>query len=521
MAAAAPNTRRDFTDMAPGLNVRTRVHEYGGGAYAVSDGVIVFSEFDDNRLLLKRSPGASRQELVTDPALRFADMAIDAARDRVIAVVEDQRESAIEARNLLAAVSLADGVDQRAGHRPRLLLRSASEPRWSRPRLADLGLPADALGRHRPVGRAASGRTARSVSRSTSPAAPAESVMQPKWAPDGSLLYVSDRSDWWNLYRWRAGAPGSAAVAPMEAEIGGPAVGLRPVRLRHRRRRHHLRLRQRPGWLAAAGPRARARLPGRSSFDATGLAYVRVREGVTHRHRRQPPRGRPRCVRLDLAPAAPRSGCARPARSTVDAAYLSVPELHRVPDLGGRTAYAWYYPPTEPRCRGARGRAAPAGGDVARRPDQPGADLAEPREAGVHQPRLRRGGRRLRRLHRLRPRLPRPAARDAGAMVDVDDCTAAATWLAEQGLRRPRASGHPRRQRRRLHHARDAVLQGCLLGGHLVLRPGRPRGLHRHHPQVRIALHGHTSWGPTPRRPSATGSARPTTTRTGSPARCW
>ena len=58
------------------------------------------------------------QELVTDPALRFADLAIDAARDRVYAVMEDQRESAIEARNLLVAVSLADGsiTELASGH---------------------------------------------------------------------------------------------------------------------------------------------------------------------------------------------------------------------------------------------------------------------------------------------------------------------------------------------------------------------------------------------------------------------
>ena len=52
--------------------------------------------------------------------------------------------------------------------------------------------------------------------------APSESVLQPKWAPDGSLLYGSDRSDWWNLYRWRAASAGSVEVAPMEAEVGGP-----------------------------------------------------------------------------------------------------------------------------------------------------------------------------------------------------------------------------------------------------------------------------------------------------------
>jgi hypothetical protein len=50
---------------------------------------------------------------------------------------------------------------------------------------------------------------------------PEESIVQPEWAPDGSLVFVSDRTGWWNLYRFagRSVKP----VHPMEAEFGGPA----------------------------------------------------------------------------------------------------------------------------------------------------------------------------------------------------------------------------------------------------------------------------------------------------------
>ena len=42
-------------DITPaGFNARTRVHEYGGGDYAVSDGTIVFSNFTDQRLYLQK-----------------------------------------------------------------------------------------------------------------------------------------------------------------------------------------------------------------------------------------------------------------------------------------------------------------------------------------------------------------------------------------------------------------------------------------------------------------------------------
>lgn len=45
---------------------------------------------------------------------------------------------------------------------------------------------------------------------------PGESAIQPRWGPDGWLYFCSDRTGWWNLYRWRAGR--TEPVAPMPAE---------------------------------------------------------------------------------------------------------------------------------------------------------------------------------------------------------------------------------------------------------------------------------------------------------------
>ena len=47
-----------------------------------------------------------------------------------------------------------------------------------------------------------------------------ESIFQPEWSPDGVLYFVSDRSGWWNLYRWKNGQ--AEALAPREAEFGRP-----------------------------------------------------------------------------------------------------------------------------------------------------------------------------------------------------------------------------------------------------------------------------------------------------------
>jgi len=206
----------ETTDMAPELNVRTRVHEYGGGAYGVTDGVIVISEFADNRLMLKGSPDDAPVELVTDPALRFATMQLDLVRDRVYAAMEDQTESAIEARNLLVAVSLVDGAitELASGHDfysdPVISRdgRSLAWITWDFPQMpwdgTDLWVATIA----------ADGSLGEPVHVA---GGPTESVVQPKWAPDGSLVYASDRSDWWNLYRLRSDGSSSAEIAPMEA----------------------------------------------------------------------------------------------------------------------------------------------------------------------------------------------------------------------------------------------------------------------------------------------------------------
>ena len=51
---------------------------------------------------------------------------------------------------------------------------------------------------------------------------PEESIVQPEWAPDGTLHLISDRSGWWNLYRLVEG-PRLEPLAPMEAEFADPA----------------------------------------------------------------------------------------------------------------------------------------------------------------------------------------------------------------------------------------------------------------------------------------------------------
>src|SRR5437879_9334055 len=47
-----------------------------------------------------------------------------------------------------------------------------------------------------------------------------ESVLQPEWSPSGELYFVSDRNDWWNIYRARG--EGDEPVCRRAAEFGAP-----------------------------------------------------------------------------------------------------------------------------------------------------------------------------------------------------------------------------------------------------------------------------------------------------------
>jgi dipeptidyl aminopeptidase/acylaminoacyl peptidase len=201
-----------------GFNARTRVHEYGGGAYAVRDGVLIFSNFYDTRLYRVDADEPPRA-ITPEGAMRYADVIFDQGQDRLIAVREDHSGRG-EAVNTIVALApenesegeiLASGADFYANPRLSPDGRRLSWLQWNHPNMpwdgselwvADL----DKDGEVESAARIAGG--------------PTESIFQPEWAADGSLYYVSDRTGWWNLYRYKQG--GDEAMAPMEAEFGLP-----------------------------------------------------------------------------------------------------------------------------------------------------------------------------------------------------------------------------------------------------------------------------------------------------------
>jgi len=207
----------------PGFNARTRVHEYGGGAYSVSGGTVFFTHFDDQRLY-RQDPGAAPVPISPDAGgstFRYADLVVDQSRGRVICVQEDHTASDREALNSLVAIAtqggpiatLAQGSDFYASPRlsadgSRLAWLSWDHPNlpWDGTTLWVAGVAAD--GSLTQVRQVAGG--------------PSESIFQPEWSPGGVLHFMSDRTGWWNPYRWRPGDGSVEALCAMEAEFGRP-----------------------------------------------------------------------------------------------------------------------------------------------------------------------------------------------------------------------------------------------------------------------------------------------------------
>jgi dipeptidyl aminopeptidase/acylaminoacyl peptidase len=331
----------------PGWNARTRVHEYGGSCFAVDGDTLLFTNFADQRL--HRSDGGGEPyPLTPEGDLRYGDLCIDRGRSRVLCVLEDHTRGGAEAVNCIAAAPLDGGA-------PQVLVEGSdfcAAPRlspdgrrlcwltWNHPDLpwdgtelwvADLdaeGVPGE------PV-LVAGG--------------PSESVLMPVWSPGGVLHLVSDRTGWWNLYRWR-GDGELEALCPAEMEFARPAwllgwttyaflseehivctatrlgewrlyelhpeIGLREVPTRFTEILPWLRIHQ--GGVVFAGG---------SPVLPAALVHVDVESGGTEMLRRS--------STLELDPD-----------------YLSQPEAVEFPTEGGLTAHALYYPPRNPRMRG-------------------------------------------------------------------------------------------------------------------------------------------------------------------------
>jgi dipeptidyl aminopeptidase/acylaminoacyl peptidase len=205
--------------LAP-FNVGSRVHEYGGGAYAVAAGCVVFSERASGNVFLIEAGGGVPRKIEKPDGCRYADFEFDGPRRRVLAVREDHRgRPPSDPKAAIVSLPLGDGAETVLVEGPDFLSSPRLSPdgktlcwiAWDHPNMPWDGtklFAADiALDGALAAARLVAGETP-------------EAIVQPEWSADGALYFCSDRTGWWNLYRQRGGK--IEALAPVEAEVGGP-----------------------------------------------------------------------------------------------------------------------------------------------------------------------------------------------------------------------------------------------------------------------------------------------------------
>ncbi|MBD9733541.1 S9 family peptidase [Streptomyces sp. H28] len=432
-----PDGREEPVLPAP-WNVRSRVHEYGGrpwtGTTTDTGPLVVFVNFADQRLYRWEPDTGPRPLTPLSPVgqgLRWAEPTWVADRGEVWCVLEEfTGDGPGDVRRVLAAVPVdGSAADDRTAvreltddrHRfvtgPRLAPdgRRVAWLAWDHPRMPWDGtelLVADVT----PDGAFGEPRTVAG--------GPQESVAQADWTPDGRLLYSSDRTGWWNLYR--DGEP----VCPREEEFGGPLW--------------------RPGWrwFAPLDNGLVAVLHGRGA-TALGVLDPETGEVVdaagpwteyapflsAHGERvvavAGSPRSAPEVVELDT-----RTGRARVVGAehddVVDPAYYPEPQSRTFTGPDGREIHARVFPPHHPGCTAPGDRLPPYvirahGGPTSRVPLVLDLEIAYFTSRGIGVAEVDYGG------STGYGRAYRDRLREQWGVVDVEDCAAVALALAAEG----------------------------------------------------------------------------------------
>lgn len=422
-----------------GTNVRTRVHEYGGGAWClVEPDLFLYVEFADQRIYRQRlgeEPVAISPQLPSEGALRYADLRPSPDGRTVVCVRERDVEGG-EPANEIVSLPL-DGAGE-----PQLLASGRdfySFPRispdgewlawtcWDHPNMPWDGTelwvaPLADSGEERLVGGGAE-----------------ESVFQPEWGPDGHLHFASDRDGWWNLYRARdpgdqlSGEEGTlvqlteehADFAHPQWLFGGATYGFLEggaiVCVRTEGAEERLALLRPGGWeptdlglpFTAFGYPALAARGERVAFAAGG------------------PESEPAIVVYDVERGETEE-VRTSSDSPVDPAYVSLPRAIEFPTGEGEVAYGFYYPPCNPGFEAPEGELPPLiveshGGPTSHVTPALSREFLywTSRGFGVVDVNYR-GSSGYGRAYRNR-------LRGEWGVVDNEDCVRAATYLAEQG----------------------------------------------------------------------------------------
>lgn len=428
------------------FNARTAVHEYGGAAWWARDGVVWFANWTDQRLYRiaadSRDPVALTPEPEAPRGDRYADGDLSPDGAQLVCIREHHPaggRGAGDVRNELVVLDpghpgepapIVTGPDFVA--HPRFCADGSRLCwlEWDHP-----DMPWDGT-RLKVRALADGGATgARSHDDLMVAGGPEESVLEPAWQPDGSLVFISDRNGWWNLYRWDPNSGAVEALVEIEAEIGAPAWSLGGARYATLADGRIVFARWQDGYESLAvrdpdGTVADLDTPFSALDDVqtAGEHDVVVIAGTTNTEAA--------LVRLSLAGASTRLQTLRPPRDLgrfgIGPEYISRPEPIEFETADGDRAHALFYPPTNPEFTAPDGELPPLLVEIHGGPT--GDARAELRLTTQYW--TSRGfalvdvnyrgstgyGRQYRNL-----------LRERWGIVDVEDCLAVARYLAREG----------------------------------------------------------------------------------------
>jgi dipeptidyl aminopeptidase/acylaminoacyl peptidase len=416
----------------PDFNVRTRVHEYGGGAWFRHDSVVFCSSFDDSRLYKIEAPGSDPQPITPEPpephGFRYADGRVFA--DGLLIVCVRETHGAGEPQNELVVLPtdgsaephvIASGRDFYAAPRPSPDGTALAWLAWDHPHMPFEGTDL-CVGALAGDGAMSNGRRVAGSEQ--------ESIFQPEWGPDGLLYFVSDRTGWSNLYVERDGEV--HALTSEEAELGYPQWVFDLSRY------------------AFLGDDRIACIFTRSAVD--GLEILDLESGKltsldlpfssysspalrSHGTRVVFPAASPTqpsaVIELDTQ-SGERHVLRQSTEMELDERYITVAQAIEFPGTGGQASHGFYYAPTNPEYEGPEGELPPLvvlvhGGPTAHVTTALDLEIQLFTSRGIAVIDLNYGG------STGYGREYRDRLRGTWGVVDVEDSAAAVRYLAERG----------------------------------------------------------------------------------------
>ena len=314
----------------PDANVRSRVHEYGGGAWWVRHDHLYYVDMADQQLR-EMAPGGEPRLLTTDTRDRYADLRVTPDDAWLVCVRERHDLSFSEASNEIVAVALDDSG--------RVNVLASQADFVSNPRLSPDGsqlawlqwfhpnMPWDCTELWCAAFNDGSISDMRCMVRDAA-------LLQPEWSPDGVLHVITDANGWWHIVRVDDGAvltSGDRDWGHAPWVFGGSTYAFRA-----------------DGSLVTLGD-VDAVLSEVSCLRTRGTEIVAA--GATWSQETQI---------VEVAPDG-KSSALRPARDLgLDAAFFASPEhITFSTGDGSEIAHAWFYRPAHPDFVGPEGEQPP------------------------------------------------------------------------------------------------------------------------------------------------------------------